>query len=425
MFAPQPPPKSRLGVYRQLSPNAGVHLSPLCFGGGTIGDRWHEKFGVGYMDKESSFKILDTFFEMGGNFIDTANSYQDGRSEEFIGEWAEARRIRDQVFIATKYASNPHLHSDDESIKQKILYAGTSVKSMHISVEASLKKLRTSYIDLFYVHYWDYTTSIQEVMHALHALVMARKVLYLGISDAPAWVVSQANQYARDHALTPFSVYQGQWNVMDRSFERDIIPMARNQGSIVFSIPPSLYLSPFDPTNKHPLHFSPCPAAFDVAIIGMALAPWGVLAGGKIRSDEEEERRRQTGEKGRTFVSPSWERTESEKKVCDALEVVKKEVGAENITAVAIAYLLHKTPYVFPIVGLRKPEQLQQNIEALEISLTKDHLKFLDGVVPFEAGFPHNILGDGTEYDPFTMASGEREKWPVAGVLTGRKLPKP
>ncbi|KAJ2924428.1 hypothetical protein H1R20_g12668, partial [Candolleomyces eurysporus] len=386
MFAPQPLPKSRLGVYRQLSPNAGVHLSPLCLGGGTLGDRWHEKFGVGYMDKESSFKMLDTFFEMGGNFIDTANSYQDGRSEEFIGEWAEARRLRDQVFIATKYASNPHLHSDDESIKQKILYAGTSVKSMHISVEASLKKLRTSYIDLFYVHYWDYTTSIQEVMHALHALVMARKVLYLGISDAPAWVVSQANQYARDHALTPFSVYQGQWNVMDRSFERDIIPMARNQG--------------------------------------MALAPWGVLAGGKIRSDEEEERRRQTGEKGRTFVSPNWERTESEKKVCDALEVVKKEVGAENITAVAIAYLLHKTPYVFPIVGLRKPEQLEQNIEALEISLTKDHLKFLDGVVPFEAGFPHNILGDGTEYDPFTMASGEREKWPVAGVLTGRKLPK-
>ncbi|RXW21698.1 hypothetical protein EST38_g4143 [Candolleomyces aberdarensis] len=399
MFAPQPLPKSRLGVYRQLSPNAGVHLSPLSLGGGMIGDRWHEKFGMGYMDKELSFKMLDTFFEMGGNFIDTASSYQDGRSEEFIGEWAESRRLRDQVFIATKYSVNPKLHAEDESIKQKILYAGNSVKSMHISFEASLKKLRTSYIDLFYVHFWDYTTSIQEIMHALHALVMARKVLYLlilmmsmilllykGISDTPAWVVSKANQYARDHALTPFCIYQGQWNVMERSFERDIIPMARDQG--------------------------------------MALAPWGVLAGGKIRSDDEEERRRQTGEKGRTFVSPNWERTESEKKVCDALEVVKKEVGANNITAVAIAYLLHKTPYVFPIVGLRKPEQLQQNVEALEISLTKDHLKFLDGVVPFEPGFPYTMFGDGSEYAPITMASGEREKWPVAGVLTGRKLAK-
>ncbi|KAJ2920061.1 hypothetical protein MD484_g294, partial [Candolleomyces efflorescens] len=384
MFAPQPPPKSRLGVYRQLAPNAGVHLSPLCLGGGSIGDRWHEKFGVGYMDKKTSFELLDAFFENGGNFIDTANSYQDGRSEEFIGEWAETRRIRDQVFIATKYTSNPHLHSDDDSIKQKILYGGTSVKSMHISVEESLKKLRTSYIDLFYVHFWDYTTTIREIMHALHALVMARKVLYLGISDAPAWVVSKANQYARDHALTPFVIYQGKWSVMDRSFERDIIPMARDEG--------------------------------------MALAPWGVLAGGKIRSDAEEERRRQSGEKGRTFVSPEWERTQEEKKVCDSLEVVKGEVGAENIGAVAIAYLLHKTPYVFPIVGLRKPEQLHQNIEALEISLTKEHLKFLDGVVPFDLGFPHTFTGDGTEYDPMTMASGHKEKWPVAGVLTGKKL---
>ena len=181
----------------------------------------------------------------------------------------------------------------------------------------------------------------------------------------------------------------------------------------------------------------------------MALAPWGVLAGGKIRSDAEEERRRQSGEKGRTFTSPEWERTQEEKKVCDSLEVVKGEAGAENIGAgtsrlhplrfvfsnfmsgcrctddiyiVAIAYLLHKTPYVFPIVGLRKPEQLQQNIEALEISLTKEHLKFLDGVVPFDLGFPHTFTGDGTDYDPMTMASGHKEKWPVAGVLTGKKL---
>lgn len=85
---------------------------------------------------------------------------------------------------------------------------------------------------------------------------------------------------------------------------------------------------------------------------------------------------------------------------------------------------MHKTPYVFPIIGLRKPEQLQQNVEALEISLTKDHLKFLDGVVAFEPGFPYTMFGDGSEYAPITMASGEREKWPVAGVLTGRKLAK-
>lgn len=126
---------------------------------------------------------------------------------------------------------------------------GNSAKSLHISVEASLEKLRTKYIDLLYVHWWDWDTSIEEVMRSLHALVLARKVLYLvcgsstaliiheltvfliqGISDTPAWIVAKANQYARDHGFTPFVVYQGAWNVMERSFEREIIPMVRSEG---------------------------------------------------------------------------------------------------------------------------------------------------------------------------------------------------
>jgi aryl-alcohol dehydrogenase-like predicted oxidoreductase len=149
-------------------------------------------------------------------------------------------------------------------------------------------------------------------MKSLHTLVLQGKVIYLvrlqrttndilfspiitqGVSDTPAWIVSKANQYARDHALTPFAVYQGAWNVMERSFERDIIPMARSEG--------------------------------------MALAPWNVLAGGKIRTDAEEELRRATGEHGRTFYGP-WERTEKEKRVCKALEKVAAEVGAKHITS--------------------------------------------------------------------------------------------
>jgi aryl-alcohol dehydrogenase-like predicted oxidoreductase len=135
----------------------------------------------------------------------------------------------------------------NDAIAQKVLYVGNGNKSLHMSVKASLKKLRTSYIDLLYVHWWDFQTSVEEVMRSLHALVMAGKVLYIvshsslrcdtttdvitqGISDTPAWVVSKANQYARDHGMTPFSVYQGAWNVMDRDFEREIIPMARSEG---------------------------------------------------------------------------------------------------------------------------------------------------------------------------------------------------
>ena len=108
-WAPAPTPATKLGRYRQLSPLAGVHVSPLCLGAMSIGDKWAE-FGFGAMDKESSFKLLDAFYDKGGNFIDTANAYQDGSSEEFIGEWMEQRDIRDQMVIATKVSTATAVH---------------------------------------------------------------------------------------------------------------------------------------------------------------------------------------------------------------------------------------------------------------------------------------------------------------------------
>jgi len=195
-------------------------------------------------------------------------------------------------------------------------------------------------------------------MQSLHMLVQAGKVLYLGISDTPAWVVARANEYARCHALRPFSVYQGAWNIMLRDFERDIIPMARAEG--------------------------------------MALAPWNVVGGGKFRTDAEEEERRVSGEKGRTLYSPNWERTENERKASAALEKVAKEVGTRHITSVAIAYVMHKAPYVFPIIGCRKFEQLQANIESLDISLTDEQIKELESAVEFDIGFLSALVGNET-----------------------------
>ncbi|KAJ3926920.1 MAG: NADP-dependent oxidoreductase domain-containing protein [Lentinula lateritia] len=357
IFQPAPPPATKLGVLRVLSPNAGVHVSPFCFGGMSIGDQWNG--ALGSMNKESSFKLLDSYFDMGGNFIDTANNYQDESSEQFIGEWMEQRGIRDQIVLATKYTTN--FKRGNDSIAQKANYTGNNLKSMHISVEASLKKLRTSYIDLLYVHWWDYDTSVKEVMDGLHSLVMQGKVLYLGISDTPAWVVAQANEYARCTGKTPFVVYQGLWNILDRSFEREIIPMARSQG--------------------------------------LALAPWGVLAQGKLRTDAEEQRRKENGENGRMmYPGKSWERDESETKISRALEKVASELGlGSNIGAVAIAYVMQKTPYVFPIIGGRKIEHLQENIKALDIWLSEEQIQFLEGILPFDPGFPHNMVGDGTK----------------------------
>ena len=123
----------------------------------------------------------------------------------------------------------------------------------------------------------------------------------------------------------------------------------------------------------------------------MALAPWNVLASGKIRSDAEEERRRQTGEAGRQMFGPDWERTPDERKVCLALEKVAQEIGAKSLNAVAIAYVMQKVPHVFPIIGGRKVEHLQSNLEALDISLSKEQIAYLESILPFDKGFPYQF----------------------------------
>ncbi|EIW58495.1 Aldo/keto reductase [Trametes versicolor FP-101664 SS1] len=375
LWAPAPPPPTKLGRHRRLSTLAGVHVSPICLGAMSIGDKWTENLGVS--SKESSFALLDAFYAAGGSFIDTANNYQDESSEEFLGEWMDTRGVRDQMVVATKFSTDFKRGRTD--IKQHTSYVGNSMKSLHISVEQSLKKLRTSYIDILYVHWWGYDTSIEELMNGLHALVQAGKVLYLGISDTPAWVVASANRYARMSHQTPFAVYQGAWNVLQRDFEREIIPMARAEG--------------------------------------MALAPWNVLAGGKIRTDEEEERRRETGENGRTTRGPQWERNETERKVTKVLEQVAAQVGASNIQAVAIAYVMQKTPFVFPIVGGRKVEHLHANLEALDVVLADEHIKQIEGAVPFDLGFPHSMIGDGTDYWFGFKSAGTFDACPLAQAI--------
>ncbi|OCH91633.1 Aldo/keto reductase [Obba rivulosa] len=380
-FKPPPEPKTKLGRHRQLSLLAGVHVSPLALGGAALGEKWSGS-AMGEMTRERAIQVLDAYYEAGGNFIDTANAYQDEESENIIGEWMEARENRDQMVIATKYSAN---WKRADPIPQKTHYVGNSMKALQVSFEASLKKLRTSYVDILYVHFWDYTTGIPEMMNGLHHLVADRKVLYLGISDAPAWVVAEANTYAKLTGKTPFSIYQGAWNVFQRDFEREIIPMARAHG--------------------------------------LALAPWNVVAGGKIRTDAEEEARKQSKEIGRQWFvgNPQFERTEEERKVCLALEEVAKQVGASNIRAVAIAYLMQKTPYVFPIVGCRKVEQLMQNIEALDVALSDEQIKYLESIAPFKPGFPNDMIGDGTSYDHIHASTGHFDKWPLQPAIRPAK----
>ncbi|TFK88211.1 Aldo/keto reductase [Polyporus arcularius HHB13444] len=275
----------------------------------SIGDKW-ATLGMGAMDRESSFKLLD------------------------------ARGICDQMFIAIKYTTMSNMMNT--SNQQMAQCVGKNIKFMHISVETSLRRLRTSHIDIFYVHWWDWTCKVEEVMHGLHHLAASGKVLYLGISDAPACVVSKANMYARTTRKTPF-----------RDIERDIILMAKEEV--------------------------------------MAIAPWNVLAVGKIRTDAEEEARREAGEKGRSFLGRDWERGKNDQKVAKVLEEVAADVGASTIQAVA--YMMRKVPYVFPTIGGCNIEHLHANVQALHISLMKEHVNKREDAMPFTPGVSYNVIG--------------------------------
>ncbi|KAJ8060629.1 hypothetical protein OCU04_010938 [Sclerotinia nivalis] len=300
---------------------------------------------MGACDQKQSEEILDYFYSAGGNFIDTANNYQNEESEKWLGEWAEKRGIRDQLVIATKYTTAFRSGHGDKEIL--INTGGNGSKSLHLSVEASLKKLRTSYIDLLYVHWWDFTCSIPELMQSLNALVLSGKVLYLGISDTPAWIVSKCNQYARDHGFRQFSVFQGRWSAQYRDFERDIIDMAAEEG--------------------------------------MGLAPWGALGSGYFKTEEQRK-----SDEGRKYAPPP----EAALKISKVLEKIANEKKT-IITSVAMAYVLKKAKYVYPIVGGRKIEHLKGNIEALSLELSDDDIKQIDEANEFDIGFPQNFLTGG------------------------------
>ena len=180
-------------------------------------------------------------------------------------------------------------------------------------------------------------------MQSLNHLVAAGKVLYLGMSDCPAWVVSKANEYARAHGLRQFSVYQGRWSAADREFEREIIPMCKAEG--------------------------------------MGLCPWGALGGGKFKNAEQ---RKAGGGRAR-------EPSANEVKVTEVLEKMAQRKNT-LITSIALAYVMHKAPYVFPIVGGRKVDHIKGNIDALSLDLTKEDIKEIEAAVPFDLGFPHNFL---------------------------------
>jgi aryl-alcohol dehydrogenase-like predicted oxidoreductase len=199
----------------KLLGKSGLRVSELCLGTMTFGQDWGSMLAGA--SKEESRKIFDLFGEAGGNFIDTANIYQKGTSEKYIGEFVADKR--EEFVVATKYTISTNPNDPNAS--------GNHRKNLVQSVEASLKRLNTSYIDLLWIHVWDPLTPIEEAMRALDDLVRSGKILYVGISDAPAWVVSQANTIADLRGWSSFIGIQIMYSLIERTPERELLPMAR------------------------------------------------------------------------------------------------------------------------------------------------------------------------------------------------------
>lgn len=329
--------KLELNYYRLLG-RSGLRVSPLCLGTMTFGTEW----GFG-SEKKDSERIFSRFLECGGNFIDTADFYTQGTSETYLGEFLKGRR--EFVVLGTKFTLNTK-NGDPNA-------GGNHRKNIVQSVDASLKRLQTDYIDLYWLHAWEYRTPIDEVMRALDDLVRAGKVLYLGISDAPAWKVAEANTLADFRGWTPFVALQILYNLIDRTVERELVPMANE--------------------------------------LRLGITPWSPLAAGvlsgKYRSDTPT-----ADPKFDSKRSVAREKlTERNLKIAAEVRTVAEEIGCSP-AQVALRWLVNKPGVASPIIGARTLAQLDENIGSLAVMLSDEHLKRLETASRIELGFPHDFL---------------------------------
>jgi aryl-alcohol dehydrogenase-like predicted oxidoreductase len=309
---------------------SGLRVSELALGTMTFGETW----GWG-ASKEESRRIFDAFAEAGGNFVDTANNYTDGTSEEFVGEFVASDR--EHFVVATKYTLSTR--RDDPNA------GGNHRKNMVQALEASLRRLRTDYVDMLWLHMWDGLTPVEEVLRAFDDLVRAGKVLYVGFSDTPAWVVSRAHAIATLHGWTPPVAVQLPLSLADRGAQRDLLPMARQ--------------------------------------LDLAVCAWGALEGGTLTGKyfaEDGGPRRYSGDPG-----------ETEKLLAREVMAVAEEAGCTP-AQVALNWVRQQPGLVIPIIGARTEQQAAENLACLEHELMPEQLERLTQAAPLSLGFPHSFL---------------------------------
>ena len=329
----------------KLLGRSGLRVSELALGTMTFGEEW----GWG-APKEECRKIYDAFVAAGGNFIDTANRYTEGTSESFVGDFVSSDRGR--IVLATKYTLFSRRGDPNAS--------GSHRKNLAQSLEASLRRLRTDYVDLLWVHAWDRLTPTEEVMRALDDVVRAGKALYVGVSDTPAWVVTRANTLAELRGWSAFIGLQVEYSLSQRDVERELLPMARS--------------------------------------LGLGVTVWGALAGGALTGKYRPDR---TAEGGPARMAGNATARRLSDRNLAIVEVVK-QVAAEagrSPAQVALSWVRQQPGGIIPIAGARRVEQLRDVLGSVDLRLTEGQLAKLEAATAIELGFPHDFLNQETIRD--------------------------
>lgn len=323
----------------KLLGKSGLRVSEICLGTMTFGLEW----GYG-ADKDESRRIFNTYLEAGGNFLDTANRYTEGTSETWLGEFVKESGRRDELVVATKYSLVTKFN--------RINDGGNHRKNLVQSVEGSLKRLGTDYIDLLWLHAWDFMTPEEEVMRALDDLVRAGKVLYIGISDTPAWLVSRMNTMAELKNWTPFIGLQVEYSLIMRDPERDLLPMARH---------------------------------LDIGVTAWAPLGGGALTGKYLAANNDAKRLKE----GTKRLS------ERNMKIAQAVSDIAAGMGCAP-GQVALRWVMQQHAQNFPIVGSRSAAQIKESLECLNVTISAEHMQQLNTISAIELGFPHDFLaGEG------------------------------
>ena len=329
-----------LAAYRTLG-RSGLVVSPLSLGTMTFGTpNW------GSPD-EVSEAIFHAYVEAGGNFIDTADVYAKGRSEDLIGGHVAARKLRDKLVLATKFSFNAEAGNPNAG--------GNGRKNIHRALEGSLRRLRTDYVDLYWLHAWDIVTPVEEVMQTLGDLVRAGKIRYFGFSDIPAWYAAKAATLASAHAVPGPIALQLEYSLVERSIEREHLPAARE--------------------------------------CGLGVCPWSPLAAGFLAGKYQREGEGATGQGRLAGKNPfgNSKFTDRNWRVLDTLRTVAEQVD-RPMAQVALAWASAQPGITSIILGASKVDQLHDNLASLEIRLNPEQLQALDQGSALDPAFPYGIF---------------------------------